>query len=159
MSYALAKAMALSTSLSLKLAIAKAVLAPARSQQAVSRRIGLSEQPRRYTAFTTRFDKTIVVSKPASAAHRGANTGHAHVIARRRTWCVAYAPLSALERQKPTLISARAPLRFVVDSSKSMASKRKLTAKLVSALSNAAESHEIAGYTTRRWLGGNSFKA
>ncbi len=113
-----------------------------------------------YNAYTTRFDRMIKFHEHGfSSDNILACSSTIEVINRRRLCCVIYCAPLALQRlgQRARLLPSK--LRLIIDRSLSAASKLMLTlrlARLAAALFNGIE---IIGYTTRHWMGGNSFEA
>ncbi|MFP3038125.1 MAG: cobaltochelatase CobT-related protein [Candidatus Hodgkinia cicadicola] len=111
-----------------------------------------------YRTYTSRFDKTVHVLKPDYFLDLVA-AGTIQVLNKSQLWCTSYHSPSAYHDLAPEGHQLKqASLRIIVDQSKSLASKQKLVFKIIGLLAKIGLSLEVASYTTRHWLGGNSFK-
>lgn len=112
----------------------------------------------RYKIFTSKFDKSVTLSPPSAEAST-TPSGFFEIIDRRQLWRIFHdVPPSAKLSLSPTL-PRNHKLRIVIDRSLSLINHRSLISAFLKLTSRFVASFELIGYTTRHWLGGNSYSA
>ncbi|MGP1917199.1 MAG: cobaltochelatase CobT-related protein [Candidatus Hodgkinia cicadicola] len=154
---AAASSAALTFELSLKRALVS-TLTTFISAPAPSHCNALSSPSRSYKIFTNKFDK-FITSPPPSSEVLVSPSGFSETIDRRQLWRIFHdvPPLTKLSPFPP--LPQERKLRIVIDRSLSLINHRSLISAFLKLTSRLVASFELIGYTTRHWLGGNSYSA
>ncbi|MGP1916444.1 MAG: cobaltochelatase CobT-related protein, partial [Candidatus Hodgkinia cicadicola] len=113
---------------------------------------------RSYKIFTNRFDKFVNFPPPPGGSSTNPS-GPFETIDRRQLWRIFHdvPPLTKLSLSPPS--SQNRKLRIVIDRSLSLINYQSLISAFLKLTSRLVASFELIGYTTRHWLGGNSYSA
>ncbi|MGP1916422.1 MAG: cobaltochelatase CobT-related protein [Candidatus Hodgkinia cicadicola] len=114
--------------------------------------------PQSYKIFTNKFDKFLTL--PSLPVGRSTTpSGFLETIDRRQLWRIFHdvPPLTKLSLSPPRPLNHK--LRILIDRSLSLINQRPLISAFLKLTSRLVASFELIGFTTRHWLGGNSYSA
>ncbi len=127
--------------------------------QACQQTIGQSGSFPSYKAYTTKFDKTLRLNNfRPNTAYAYALYGAIESVNRKRLCCALYWVPLAIQRLSTDPKWQPNKLRLIVDRSLSVSNKLNLILRIIRLTASLAQAIEVVGYTTRHWMGGNSFK-
>ncbi|MFP3038974.1 MAG: cobaltochelatase CobT-related protein [Candidatus Hodgkinia cicadicola] len=110
-----------------------------------------------YKTFTTKFDKSIALSSSPFVVEP-TDFGSIEVINFRSLWRILHDSPQIL-RLSPVHHLPHPRVRVVIDRSLSLIKHQSLVITFINVISSFVTSFELIGYTTRHWLGGNSYLA